>query len=342
MSHYEATGSTTAISLARNSADLLVREFTTGSPQKTDGHEEIEIALLRLYQVTNHLPYLNLASAFLERRGRIQMIAPYVISQNHRAGKRKQKVAKDRLAFHEVHPEYLQYKQPGDNFNRAPRNSRLRWVASALSGKYFQMHAPIRDQTIPVGHAVRFGYLETATAMLARITGDHSLLPSMEQAWERMVTRLMFMTGGLGSIPGLEGFGRDDELDPLYAYAETCAALASIFWNWEMGLILRQAKYSDLIEWQLYNAAIVGMGLLGKDYLYNNPLACLGGVTRRSWFSVPCCPSNLSRTLASLDKYIFSHDDQNLWVHQYISGNALLGDKWAVNMESFPALGREC
>ena len=112
----------------------------------------------------------------------------------------------------------------------------------------------------------------------------------MEKAWERMVTRRMYVTGGLGSQPGLEGFGNDYDLNPEYAYSETCAALASMFWNWEMALLTGQARYSDLFEWQLYNAAAVGLGLDGESYLYNNPLACRGGVTRKAWYAVPCCP----------------------------------------------------
>jgi len=58
-------------------------------------------------------------------------------------------------------------------------------------------------------------------------------------------------------------------LDPELAFTETCAALASIFWNWEMAQITHAAKYSDLIEWTLYNAAAVGMGWEGESYLYN-------------------------------------------------------------------------
>ena len=102
------------------------------------------------------------------------------------------------------------------------------------------------------------------------------------------------------------------------------AALASLFWNWEMALITQQARYSDLFEWQLYNAAAVGMGLSSEDYLYNNPLACRGGVTRRTWFAVPCCPSNLSRTSASLGRYLYSFDHDNVWVHQYVGCEAAL------------------
>ena len=94
-----------------------------------------------------------------------------------------------------------------------------------LTGKYFQQHAPVREQSVPVGHSVRFAYLETAIAMLARETGDNSYLPALERCWDHMVSRRMYVTGGIGSLPALEGFGRDYELDPEIAYAETCAAL---------------------------------------------------------------------------------------------------------------------
>jgi hypothetical protein len=93
--------------------------------------------------------------------------------------------------------------------------------------------------------------------------------------------------------------------------------------------------YSDLFEWQLYNAAAVGMGLDGKSFLYNNPLLCKGGVTRQPWFNVPCCPSNLSRTWASLGKYIYSYDKSNLWVHQYLGNQARIEDEgWTANLAS--------
>jgi DUF1680 family protein len=218
-----------------------------------------------------------------------------------------------------VHPEFKSFQLPPGNAAKKPWNATLRWQINALSGKYFQQHAPVRKQTMPVGHSVRFAYLETAIAMLARENGDKTLIHALEQVWERMVTRRMYVTGGIGSVPGSEGFGNDYELDPEYAYAETCAALASMFWNWEMAQLTNHAKYSDLFEWQLYNAASVGMGLDGTSYLYNNPLTCRSGVTRKPWYAVPCCPSNLSRTWADLGKYICSSNEEEIFIHQYIS-----------------------
>ncbi|MGD0613500.1 MAG: beta-L-arabinofuranosidase domain-containing protein [Anaerolineales bacterium] len=324
ISHHAATDQIVSMTLARGAADLLVRDFLGKGPERTPGHEEIEIALLRLYQVTGHVHYLDLARHFLEQRGRTRYFAVSLFRQNASVGKRGEIVRKERLAYLALHPEHAAFKLPAGNTARSSPLVTLRYFASALSGKFFQQHRPIRMQNVPVGHSVRFGYLETATALLHRLSPDPSLLPVLEQAWDHMVARRMYVTGGLGSLPDLEGFGNDYELDPEFAYAETCAALAGMFWNWEMALITGKARYSDLFEWQLYNAAAVGMGLDGESYLYNNPLACRGGITRQAWYDVPCCPSNLSRTWADLGRYIYSQENDELWIHQYVGSRVTL------------------
>ena len=145
---------------------------------------------------------------------------------------------------------------------------------------------------------------------------------------------------GLGAVPGLEGFGNDYELDPEYAYAETCTSLASLFWNWEMALLTKDARYSDLFEWQLYNAANAGMRQNGDTYLYNNPLEVHHSVTRQGWYVVPCCPSNLSRTFADLGRYIFSHDENDIWIHQYISNEATVNDVKIKVESNLPWIGK--
>ncbi len=371
VSHYEATGRRDLLDICVKAADLLVRDFLNGSNDKTCGHEEIELALIRLYRVTGNENYLELARRFVERRGRIPLFTIHLLGQFNSFNKRKAHVDDLRKAYIAQHPGHASFRLPGDNYTPKPRFSRERWYLNALLGYYAQQHTPIRRQTIPVGHSVRWGYLETANAMLCRESqglspqstqsaqrgktpgsnnpstlvsspalapgasvvpfvvkkdSDENLLSTMEQAWERMVTRRMYVTGGLGAVPGLEGFGSDYELDPEYAYAETCASLASLFWNWEMALLTKDARYSDLFEWQLYNATNVGMGQNGDTYLYNNPLAVHEGVTRQGWYVVPCCPSNLSRTFADLGKYIYSHDENDIWIHQYFSSETTIND----------------
>ena len=330
VSHYEATGRMDLLDVCTKAADLLVRDFLNASNDKTCGHEEIELALIRLYRVIQNKNYLELARQFVERRGRTPFYGIHWWSQRNDFLKRKAHVDQLRQGYIAQHPEYAAFRLPGDNYTRTPRFSKLRHRLNALRGFYAQQHTPIREQTSPVGHAVRFGYLETAVAMLCRELGrsdwQSDLQRAMEQAWERMVTRRMYITGGLGAVPGIEGFGNDYELDPEYAYAETCASIASLLWSWEMALLTKNACYSDLFEWQLYNATNVGMGQSGDTYLYNNPLAVHHGVTRQGWYVVPCCPSNLSRTFADLGKYIYSHAEDDIWIHQYISSETTVND----------------
>jgi DUF1680 family protein len=324
VSHHLSTGQNDLLDLIRLAADRIVADFMGKGPTYTPGHEEIEIGLLRLFEVTSHPPYLQLARQFLEQRGRDPLFALHLLEQNIHTEKRNALVKHAKQRFSADHPEYITNKLPPGNYAKKACNSRLRWYTNALSGKFLQQHCPNREQTVPVGHAVRFAYLKTASAMLSRLDPDHSLIPILEASWEHMVSKRMYITGGIGSLPDIEGFGRDYELDPELAYCETCAALGSIFWSWEMAQMTNQACYSDLLEWQLYNAALVGMGLGGKSFLYNNPLASHGNITRKSWFAVPCCPSNLSRTIENLTHYAYTKIEQQLFIHQYFDTDIVL------------------
>ncbi len=332
VSHFQATGERSLLDPVIKAADLLVQEFQGAGPERTPGHQEIEIALLRLYEVTNEGAYLDLARQFLEQRGRAGFFPALIYPQDRQVAERGAQVEKARAAYAEAHTGYPASKLPPGNKSRKPPFIKARFTLSGLSGKYMQQHRPIREQTVPVGHSVRYSYLQAASARLARLTGDRSLMPALTKSWDHMVQKRMYVTGGIGSLPMIEGFGRDYELDPQYAYAETCAALGCMFWNWEMTQITRQAQYADLFEWQLYNAAGVGMGLDGDSYLYNNPLACHGGVARRDWYAVPCCPSNLSRTWADLDSYMLTQEGNQVWLHQYLTSRAALNVETPLSM----------
>ena len=108
--------------------------------------------------------------------------------------------------------------------------------------------------------------------------------------------------------------------------------IASLYWNWQLTCLTRKARYSDFFEWQLYNSVLSGAGVDGNTYLYNNPTCCRGGITRQPWYSIPCCPSNISRTLADLGGYLCTADANNLWVHQYIGGHVNLEENIGVDL----------
>jgi DUF1680 family protein len=188
----------------------------------------------------------------------------------------------------------------------------------------FQDHRPFRELTRMEGHAVRAAYLNAGAADLYAETGEPALIETLERLWESMTRCQMYVSGGIGSRYEKEDFGEDYELSNQRAYAETCAAIANLMWNWRMLMLKGEARFGDLMELTLYNAILVGLGLDGKSYFYVNPLADAGGHRRQPWFECACCPPNIARTLASLPGYFYSLSDEGVWIHLYGQGDATL------------------
>ena len=187
---------------------------------------------------------------------------------------------------------------------------------------YSQDHEPLRDQSEVVGHAVRALYLYSGAADVYAETGEPVLLEALERLWENMTTRRMYVSGGLGSRYEGEAFGRDFELPNERAYTETCAAIASVLWNWRMLTLGGEARYADLIEHTLYNAVLPGLSLDGQHYFYQNPLADDGSHRRQPSCGCACCPPNVARLLASLPGYFYSASEGAVWIHLYAEGAA--------------------
>ncbi len=313
------------LQIACKAADRIVADFNGKGPAFTPGHEEIEIALLRLYELTGNQSYLDMARQFLEKRGSSFGFGIKLVKQALSNNKRVKEVAERKADYLAANPAAEQNALPEGNKAKEPSNIQRRWIVNTLSGKFFQQHQPVKKQTKPAGHAVRYAYLQTAGTMIDKLTEGSAFLDSLEKSWQHMVAKQMYITGGIGSLPVIEGFGRDYELDPGFAYAETCAALGSLFWNREMVKLTGKACYSDLYEWQIYNAVLVGMGLDGTTYFYNNPLTSDGEVQRQNWYEVPCCPSNLSRTFAALQNDIITiQKDRSIDIQQYISSQHIV------------------
>jgi DUF1680 family protein len=182
---------------------------------------------------------------------------------------------------------------------------------------YLLDHAPFREQREAVGHAVRALYLYAGATDLYMETGEPALLETLHALWEDVFTRKAYVTGGLGARYEGEAFGLAYELPNLRAYAETCAAIAGFMWNWRMLQVEAQARYADWMEIALYNGILSGVSLDGTRYFYMNPLESRGGYERSPWFGCACCPPNVHRTLASLPGYLYSLDEQTVYVHFY-------------------------
>jgi DUF1680 family protein len=193
-----------------------------------------------------------------------------------------------------------------------------------LYGEYSQDHKPFIEQTEAVGHAVRAGYLYAGAADVAALTGDFDYVMALEKIWEDVVSKKIYLTGGIGAVGGWEGYGPAYRLPNASAYAETCAAIATFLWNSRMFRLRDHAKYVDVMERILYNGVLSGISLSGDRFFYPNPLASFGQHQRVPWFSCACCPPNVARILASVPEYAYGTFWNRVYVNLYVQGRAKL------------------
>jgi len=323
IAHYEATGSNFLLEVAEKFAYLLYQIFMGSRKNEAPGHEEIEMALVELFRITNNLTFLKLAEAFINRRGKLANLKGYIIKKYVNLISTLKEAKKLNETF-KLNNNDIQYNKRGDQdevedfYEDLTLIERIKFLYGTLNGKTYQLNLPVRDNFEPVGHAVRAMYLYCGMADLYSEIGDQALLKVLKILWLKMVKAKMYVSGGIGSIKGIEGFEKDFKLKIEKSYSETCAAIGSIMWNWRMLNITGHCKYADLIEKLLYNAMLVGQSLDGKKYFYSNPLVSNGDHDRKEWFLCACCPPNFARTIASIGKYIYSVSEEGLWIHQYI------------------------
>ena len=198
-----------------------------------------------------------------------------------------------------------------------------------LYGEYAQDHIPVIQQNEVVGHAVRAVYMYAGMTDIAAMTKDKGYTDAVNNLWNNMVNKKMYITGGIGSRHDGEAFGDNYELPNLTAYNETCAAIGDVYWNHRLHNLYGKSEYFDVIERTMYNGLISGISLDGKEFFYPNALESdgvfksnRGSCTRQAWFDCSCCPTNLIRFVPSIPGLIYSKSKDALYVNLYASNNA--------------------
>lgn len=323
VAHFQATGKETLLNVVRRFADHIYDVFGPGKRVGICGHQEIELALVKLFRVTHEQRYLELSQLFLDRRGNTtvfkdegQDLPPHVIPWYRQFYGVALPQTSQSLSEPRVTTWDQQFCGESDQF----------------STEYCQDHLPVRQQTRAVGHAVRAMYMYSAMADVAYETGDQELLAALERLWENVCEQQMYVTGGIGpsrfrkgDTEDFEGFTGDYDLPNLTAYAETCAAIGMVFWNHRMFHIAPQRRFMDIVERELYNGVLCGVSLDGTRFFYENSLQSKGNHHRQTWYAVACCPPNLARLRASLGQYIYSQAERDVFVNLFIQS--------AVNLE---------
>lgn len=281
IAYYKATGKRKWLDVAEKNARHINKVFFEGDPAYNDGkpvneppgHQEIELALVKLYHVTGEQLYLDMAKKFIDIRGQI----------------RDEKIS------------------------------------------YSQQHLPVREQMTAVGHSVRALYLYSGMADIVANTGDTTLNPALNSIWHDISDKKIHINGGLGSVPGIEGFGPAYVLPNKNTYDETCAAVGNVLFNYRMFLATADAKYVDMAEISLYNNVLAGVNLEGNCFFYVNVLEADGKKTFNHgragcspWFRTACCPSNLARLIPQVSGMVYSCSGDDVFCALYAGNSTVL------------------
>ena len=298
VAYAKATGKTKVLDIALKVARQLHNYFM--DKPGYPGHPEVELALIRLYEHTGERFCFDLALHFINVRG---------VGENYLDMERQDK----------------EHEWVWEDMKR-------------FDNKYFQAHAPVREQDTAEGHSVRAMYLYSALADAGRITGETALCDACKKLMDNVRTKRMYVTGGIGSSSFGERFTTDYDLPNDTMYCETCASIGLMMFSHRMAKMTSEVSYYDTWERALYNTVLAGMAADGTHFFYVNPLevvpvntknnVTLGHVhaTRQSWFGVACCPPNVARTLPSLSGSIYALDeDKALYVMTHI--DSAFGDQ---------------
>ena len=279
VAYYQATGKREFLDVMEKLLNLIDETFGVeeGKRHGYPGHEVLSLALVKLYRLTNEKRWLNLAKYFIDERGK--------------------------------KPNYfdLEAAERGETKNVNPSKTH----------EYDQSHLPVREQDKVVGHAVRAMYLYCGMADVAMETGDESLRAALDRLWDDLVSKRLYLTGGMGPSRDNEGFTEDYDFPNATAYAETCATIGLSFWAHRMLGFGPDVRYADVMEQAIYNGALSGLGQDGAHFFYENPLESNGTHNRYEWHLCPCCPPNISRLVASIGTYIYSCAEDAVAVNLY-------------------------
>ncbi len=308
IAYYKATGKEKFLNLMRRYLELIERVFAVEHSAEFDtpGHEEIELALIKLYDLTGEERYLKLCSYFIETRGTSE---------------------KDKN------------------------------IPSWAKPEYYQSDVPVREFTAAEGHSVRALYLYCGIADLAARTGDESLMNVCRRMFDDIAGRQMYVTGGVGAGPSGERFTEGYVLPNDLAYAETCASIALALFARRMSAIEPDSKYADVAETAMYNGSLSGVSLDGKSFFYMNPLEInlerrrvyeeyytfdktYKPITQRvEVFDCSCCPPNVARFIASIGDFLYSYDDDTVYIHHFMRSEAEFDGVSIIQQTEYPNEG---
>jgi len=301
--HHRMTGKTNFLEVARKIGDFVAEKFSGDLPREMvyfPFNPSIIMGLSELFRETGKKHYLDAAQGFIDRRG------------------------------------------------SAPKRWRERLLHDWMGTDMCQDRVPLRDESEMVGHSVLNTYLYAGTADVVAETGEKALFDALKRIWANHTERKMFINGGACALSnGISKrgvYGKGQWVDPVHeaagdeywlpnalSYNETCAQIGVFMWAWRMLTLDPDPGYADVMEQTLYSGILSGVGLDGVSWFYRNFLRWHGGengpythghkrytcVRFQPGRAAICCPTNLLRTEAEYQAYLYTVTDDALWLHHY-------------------------
>ncbi|MGB4219273.1 MAG: beta-L-arabinofuranosidase domain-containing protein [Bacillota bacterium] len=295
VAYYQATGKDELLKIMCRFVDHIASVFGPGENQKRGypGHEEIELALIKLYRVTRDRRHLDLAKFFIEERGR----QPHYFDLEAEA--RGEKPSK-RLGDYWYHQAHMPVREQTTAVGHAVRAMYLYTAVADLAletedAELLQVCERIWDNVVN-----RRMYITAGIGSEARWEGftiDYDLPSDTAYAETCASIGLVFWAQ------------RMLQITPDRKYAD----------------VMERALYNGVLS----GMSLEGTKFFYVNPLSVDPEICKGRYdhhhvkpTRQGWFGCACCPPNIARLLASIGQYIYSQGKDGLYMHLFAASEA--------------------
>jgi hypothetical protein len=285
VAHFQATGKRTFLNVAIKSADLICRTFGPNGRRDAPGHEEIELALVRLYGVTGDRKYLDTAKFFLDQRGRPHTGDPVTFPQGDR---------------------FFMYNDLAYRQDQAPVTAQTRAVGHAVRGGY--LYAAMTDAATllkdPAYSRAVSTLFQDVVGKRMYITGGLGSVGSTEAFGDdySLPNRTAY-TETCASIAGMLWYHR-------LFLREGDAAFLDVF---------ERTLYNGYLS----GVSIAGDTFFYQNPLESTGTGRSG--QRSAYFDVACCPANLARLMAQLPGLVYAQRAQpsrEVFVNLFVQSEA--------------------
>ncbi len=273
----------------------------------TPGHEEIELALMKLYQYTKNTRYLNLARFFLEQRGRQQEESYFWSKPCHNQSHlpvRKQTSAQG----HAVRAVYL-YSAMAD-LARIDEDTELKAACEAIFLDIVQKKMYLTGGigssscgeafTKPYDLPNLRAYAETCASIGMVYFAQRMLLLEPNRMYSDLVEREIYN----GILSGIS-------LDGTAFFYENPLEVEPYLVDRDVSI---QENASDRTRFP--------------------------ATQRKKVFDCSCCPPNLCRFIASIGSLMFTEEDGTVYLHQYMNASATVGGGQITLKTDYPYSGK--